>query len=144
MLQLTEIIDPWNAAEQNTIITGNCELSQLPRLSGMVIEPTGNVQCKVRFFQENYRHCITVQIWGTVHVACQRCLGLIETSLKTEVLLALVANYAAMDTLPNIYEPLIVMDRKIKVLNIVEDEILLALPDFPVHEIDKDCVIINN
>lgn len=142
MLNLNEFIDPWLAAEQNLIVSGAFDLSELPRLLGLVAAPVGTAQCKLKFFcDSNHRHCVNSQVWGKITVICQRCLGTMEMLLQTDVLLALVTDNDKAARLPDDYEPLLITENKISCLDIAEDEILLAVPDFPVHEKHADCLI---
>lgn len=141
MLSLTELIDPWNAAEQNVVVSGTVELSQLPRLVGLMAVPSGIVQCQLNFFHTtNSRHCVQGRIEGKVSLICQRCLTPMDMLLGIDVLLVLVSSdYEAMRLSEN-YEPLIVTDKLIKPLDIAEDELVLALPDVPIHE-NEICLI---
>lgn len=141
MPSLTELIDPWNAAEKNVLVSGSVDLSQLPRLIGLRTNPIGIVQCELKFFRDaKRRHCVQGRVEGKVSLICQRCLSPMDMLLEIDVLLALVSSNDEAMKLPENYEPLIITDSLIKPLDIVEDELILALPDIPVHE-DENCFI---
>ena len=67
---------------------------------------------------------------------CQRCLRDMEVPIKSASLMACVWTDEEAAALPATYEPLLVDDNA-DLSNIVEEEILLAIPVSPVHE--KEC-----
>ena len=78
---------------------------------------------------------------GTLHLTCQRCLGRMDFPVATAFRLALVHSEAEAERLAEGYEPLLVEGDRLVVREIAEDELLLALPDFPQHAAGEACVL---
>ena len=74
-----------------------------------------------------------------IELVCQRCLEPLRLALDVTVSLGLVHGEAEADRLPEEYEPLLVPEGVIRVADLVEDELLLALPRIPRHEDARDC-----
>ena len=133
-------IDPWRLAAEGGRLEGELALAALPRLvaelhraEGVVhvaliagIDPRG-----VRFIRGVVR--------TGVELVCQRCLGSLQFALDVTVSLGLVHSEAEADRLPEEYEPLLAPEGVIGVADLVEDELLLALPQIPRHEDVRDC-----
>jgi uncharacterized protein len=70
----------------------------------------------------------------TLLLCCQRCLEAVRYELRAQTVLAVVAGLDEARLLPETYDPLLVSDRLIRPLDLIEDEILLALPQIPKHD----------
>ena len=79
---------------------------------------------------------LQLRVGGTLQLVCQRCLGALELPLNLDVSLLLAASQAAVDVEPLEAEgpEWIVAGREMPVRDLVEDEVLLALPLAPHHE----------
>jgi len=64
---------------------------------------------------------------------CQRCLEPVSIDLDCQVSLALVESEEAASRLPDSMEPLISPDETVDLLELIEDELILALPIVPRH-----------
>lgn len=142
MSQLLKPIDPWRAAEQGVYILEAIHVSSLTRLLDLLAEPSGMMQCELTFYRdERRRQCVKSRVWGELQLICQRCLQPVAVKIDVESLLALVQGDTEAKRLPTEYEPLMVDDPMIRPLDIMEDEILLALPHAPKHQESKNCNI---
>jgi uncharacterized protein len=65
---------------------------------------------------------------------CQRCLEALVYRVDSEMSLALVSGMDGARQLPERYDPLLVSDRLIRPRDLIEDELLLALPQIPMHD----------
>jgi uncharacterized protein len=72
-------------------------------------------------------------IRASVEMTCQRCLSGVELEVLAEPRLVWVKTEAEMEALPPEYDPLLSADGRIAVPELVEDELLLALPLVPRH-----------
>jgi len=66
-------------------------------------------------------------------LACQSCLQPLSWPIDIGFKLGIVASLAEADRLEIDCEPLLFNGEKIFLKSIIEDEILLALPDYPKH-----------
>ena len=86
--------------------------------------------------QERGCPVLRLKVSGTLQLACQRCLGALEFPLHVEVPLLLAATQAEVDAEPLEAEgpEKIVAGQAMAVRDLVEDEVLLAIPLAPRHE----------
>jgi len=110
-------------------------LSSLPRLRGSLVEATGDVQFRLAFSRHDaQRAVLRCEVVATLKLPCQRCLKALDHQVNTNTLLALVSSIDEECHLPEAYDPLPVGDEPIRPGDLIEDELLLALPQIPMHE----------
>ncbi|KOR31077.1 hypothetical protein TI04_02745 [Achromatium sp. WMS2] len=142
MSWLHKIVDPWKAVTQELCLRGTVEISFLPRVKDLVVESAAKIDCELVFYCDpRHRNLIRGQISGNVQLTCQRCLEPISMELVLKPTLALIRDYAEMEQLPDAYEPLLVTNSQLRPLDIIEDELILALPTIPMHTQDASCSI---
>jgi uncharacterized protein len=134
--RLPEFVDPWRAADLGKVFSGRSAVAKLPRLSEVVLAPDGEVELDLTFGRdERKRACVQGLVRATLTLECQRCLGPMPFPAEAEVNLALVESAAEAERLPDVYDPLLVEESRIRLLDIVEDELLLSIPLIPKHEV---------
>jgi len=69
----------------------------------------------------------------TLNLECQRCLGELGISVDATLDLAVIEVPDEADTLPDSCEPILVEDGRLRLLDIIEEELLLAVPQVPRH-----------
>lgn len=140
------IIEPFELATQRRTLEGRLSVSALPRLIQSL--STDAVEALDRY-QVDYVLNFGVDdggvpgVTGTVKTVlpleCQRCMEEMEFPVSLKIQLALVKSRQAAQQLPENYDPLLVIpDEEISVESIIEDELILALPQVAMHEM-KDC-----
>jgi len=77
------------------------------------------------------------RITALLHLRCQRCMQEMTFAVDNEFKLGLVLNETQMVELPDEYEPYLVEEDNNYLPDILEDELLLALPLVAMH--DYDC-----
>lgn len=125
---LTEPVDVRAEAARERSANQRVSLSQLPRLVEALHEEadrdgTVHVELALRL-DESRRVCIDGRLRGDLIIRCQRCLGPLD--LPVDVTLALRSG-----ALPD--GDFELADEPARLLDLVEDELLLALPDVPTH-----------
>jgi len=73
---------------------------------------------------------------AVLKLRCQRCMGALDHEVDADILLALASGADEERQLPERFDPLLVSDKPIRLRDLVEDELLLALPQIPMHERD--------
>jgi uncharacterized protein len=68
---------------------------------------------------------------------CQRCLDRVPIRVQAELKLAIVTDETQL--VPDEFEPFIATEGLGRLADLVEEEILLSLPDYPVHESVQQC-----
>ena len=74
-----------------------------------------------------------------MELVCQNCLAAVTWPINSHIKLGMVKTIEQANRLPEEYEPLMVLEDKVLLKNIIEDELLLLLPSFPKH--DNNCLI---
>ena len=134
---LPKQLDLRGLAARGVHIEGTVSPEDLPRLadSGIAIADSGSAAFDFRR-DEEARYVLAVCVKAKLVMKCQRCLSDMEVPVKSASLLACVWTDEEAATLPATYEPLLVDDTA-DLSDIVEEEILLAIPVSPIH--DKEC-----
>ena len=139
-LPLPDKIDPWRLAVEGGRLEGVLALAALPRLAAALEHPDGEVSVSLAAgINPQGIRSITGCLRTKIELTCQRCLKPLQWPLDLTVSLGLVRNEAAADRLPDEYEPLLVPEGFIRVADLVEDELLLALPQIPRHVDAQEC-----
>ena len=132
--RLPVVIDPVNFSEKGKRLLGTIEISELTRLSDVLLDTTGVVDIDISFDKEGRLSVIQGEIKANLILECQTCLKQLVTPIDRLFKLGLVLSIEQADRLASDCEPLILENQKISLNELVEDELLLALPDFPRHE----------
>lgn len=121
-------------ADSEKRIYGAIEISEFARLSDSLLENSGIVDVKVIFNKEGRLPVIRGEIKTNLSLKCQACLNKLVWAIDRSFKLGLVASLNQADRLAGDCEPLILKGDKVSLNELVEDELLLALPDFPRHQ----------
>ena len=119
---------------------GEIAIDELPRLSEQTVDG-GSLQALVDLAKQDGVLWLSYQVTGAVSVGCQRCLESLSIDLSGEYRLALLndeseiglidgAEYVLIDELGESAR------RLLPIKDLLEDELMLALPLSPRH---KDC-----
>lgn len=134
------LIDGFEFAAAGGSVHGAWPVGDLPRLRDMLHDDLGLVEYSLQGGRDVHgRPRIALQAKVRLNLACQRCLGAVECVLEPRSTLLLAATQAQIDAEPITPEmpERVVAHRQMAVRDLVEDELLLALPIAPRHE---DCV----
>jgi uncharacterized protein len=136
-LSLPDSIDPQRFAEERARCQGRVALAGLARLQDTWPDQQGEAQVSLAgtVDHEGWR-ILDLTVAATLTGRCERCLQPLAVPLATTSRLAVVASEDLIGRLPEAYDPLLVAtaETRIRVADLVEDEILLALPMIPCHE----------
>lgn len=131
-------IEPRKFAQHGVQVAGAIPADGLQRLAG-VAQAVQAVAVDLQFAVAETKHrVVTGRFDGHVVMQCQRCLESVELHLGGEVSLAMVWSEDDARALPSEYEPWVVAQEQADLYEIIEEELLLALPLVPTH--DYDCM----
>jgi uncharacterized protein len=138
--RLPEHLDPLRRAEQAAVLRGWVALRRMGRLARSLCGAEGRVDVELHFDRDAQRiPFVQGRVQARLMMICQRCLEPMEVRIERDLLLALVRSEAEAERLPAKYEPLLVTSTSIAVAEIIEDELLLALPIVPRHAAGEPC-----
>ena len=75
------------------------------------------------------------RIQTELHLRCQRCTENMTWPVSSDFCLGLVSSEASIEGLPEQYEPYVVESLPVFLQDIIEDELLLVLPQIPKHDL---------
>ncbi len=128
-------IDPIRLAVARQQLYGEIEISRFERLNELLTSSEGVVKVQFDFDVDSSKvHCVTGTLVAELSLCCQRCLQPMKWQLDTEVALAFVEHGHQIDELVVDYEPYLIESTPLMLNDMIEDEILLALPQVPMHD----------
>ena len=131
------VIDGFEFASAGATQQGVLPLSGFPRLRDMLASDAGEVAYVVQGVRDaRGRPSLRVSVKGTLQLRCQRCLEALPFELRSAELLVLAASRAEIDADPaGAQAPdRLLAEREIAVCDLIEDELILAVPYAPRHE----------
>lgn len=132
--ELPTQVDAYRIFEQDGQCQGQLPLTQFPRLAALLVTDEGEMRASLHFaFDSEKRRVLQGSVSAVVKVRCQRCLEAMPLSLESDFLVAVVASDDLARELPAEFEPVIVNEQELDLLVLLEDELIMALPDFPLH-----------
>jgi uncharacterized protein len=131
---LPEHIHPIRLARRGESLSGNLPPARMPRLTEMLLEGDNRAQFTLRFGLDDAGQArVHGRVEAMLCVLCQRCLEPMSIQVERDVHLALVHEDDEARALDAAYDPLLVDDQPVSLSALVEDEIILAMPDFARH-----------
>ncbi|HET6435152.1 MAG TPA: YceD family protein [Xanthomonadaceae bacterium] len=131
--RVPEVLDAWRMVAARRSFEGSLPLASLPRLRDGLCEPEGRVGYGIGFDRDNLGIAYAeLRIDAELPLQCQRSLQRFLLPVKVVQRLGLVRDEADEAALPEGYEPLLVPeDGALRPAELVEDELILALPVVP-------------
>ena len=133
------LIDGFEFAAAGARLRGDWSAGSFPRLRDALHDDAGSVECELLGVRDELgRSRLEMRLQARLRLTCRRCLMPVEVQLHEAVTLQLAASQAELDAQPIAAEgpDCIVAGKDMAVRDLVEDELLLALPFAPRHE---DC-----
>jgi len=142
--EFPDLLNPWKAADGRRTFQGTMPLQRMRRLVELLapqdrpLEPgAAEIGWKDPWFRADFAHDaqgnVTIELWveAELPLICQRSLRPYLERVKRHSLLAVVENAEDQERLPEDYEPVLVEQGHMALLEVVEDELLLAVPQVP-------------
>lgn len=112
---------------------GVLPVASLSRLREALADVRGLVEYELEFGRDALGvPFVAVRARAGLNLQCQRTLDVFEHPLDVDVRLGVIGHEREEAALPPGYEPLLVEDGVLEPAKVIEDELLLALPAFPV------------
>lgn len=135
---LPSALDVRKAAARGVSISGTLKPADLPRFRALLADEAGSIRAILAFSGDEENRSLThVHVEAEVVVTCQRCLGAMPLHVEGENTLAAVWNDDQARHLPRHLDPLILSEEACNLWELVEDELILALPSFSYHEAEQ-------
>ena len=136
---LPSTLDVRKAAARGVSISGTLKPVDLPRFLALLASEEGEISAELAFSRDEEKQAvIELHYQARVSVECQRCLQAMPLELVGENTLGIVWSDDQARHLPRHLDPLIVPEEGSNLWELVEDELILALPPFSYHD-TEDC-----
>ncbi len=128
-------IDSMDFARNGKELCGEIPIVALSRLSGMLANSAGTLSYRVCGSQQDDQPRLEVILTGGCNLRCQRCLNEFFYPIEVTSHLRLVStDKLDEDEIDADEEDVIEATAQLDVLELIEDEVLLALPFAPKHQ----------
>lgn len=126
-------VDPWKAADGRRTFQGTMPLKRMQRLTPLLAPAEWQDARFSAAFDYDRQGMLTVDLHveAKLPLVCQRSLEIYFEPIARHSVLAVVAGVAEQDLVPDHYEPVLAVQGRLALLDLVEDELLLALPQVP-------------
>ena len=114
-------------------------LAELPRVSRELSATDGEASGHVRFSRQLGQAVADLDVSAQPEVVCQRCMQAMRWPVKVKSRIALVSDYDAANRVPEGLEVFLVEADSVSVRDLVDEEIMLALPHVARHEEGSEC-----
>ena len=144
VVQVPETLDAWRMVAARRQFEGRVPLSAMDRLAGSLADTEGECRYALEFGRDALQvPYVELSIEAGLTLVCQRSLERFVFPVQTVQRLGLIRDEAEEAALPPGYEALLVPeDGRIVPAELVEDELILAVPVIPVapgsEAVDRD------
>lgn len=129
-----EFLDPWSWADTEKRVDGAFALAELERLAPLLLHADGEVGFTLRAGRDPLRRaCIEGRLHAVLQLECQRCLGPVELVADRAIRIMVAEGIQEMERIPEDWEPLLMEEPRIRLQTLIEDELLLELPQVARH-----------
>ena len=129
---LPDTVDAWRMVTARRSFEGSLPLASLKRLAPSLASLDGSVQFELEFDRDALGIAyIGIKAKASLPLQCQRTLETFALPVKIDSRLGLIRREEDEAGLPEGYEPLLIGDPVIHPAEVIEDELILALPVVP-------------
>ena len=125
------LLDAEELVSRQAVVSGFVEATGMTRLLEIAAAPPREIAYHIEFATDaSGRPRMTGQVDGTIRLVCQRCLDEFDSCISTRIDAAIVG-----EEHEEVHERDVVVgtDGKVMLETVIEDELLLALPNAPIH-----------
>jgi len=129
-----ELLDAWRMVAARRRFDGQVPLAQLTRLQGLVADSEGECAYSLEFSRDDILQVsyVELSIDTALPLTCQRSMQRFLLPVKLVQKLGLIRDEDEESSLPEDFEALLVPeDGQLRPLDLVEDELVLAVPVVP-------------
>lgn len=131
---LPTTIRPVKLARQQGKLKGYMPLRQLTTLVADCRDDSGNLVADLQLDMQGRWPVMTGTLNAQVTLTCQRCLEAVDVVLQARPMLGFVQSEEAVEQLPESLEPYLFEEEEIPLAEVLEQELILALPIVAYHE----------
>ena len=127
-------------ADRGVTLRGELAIEVLTRLKGLLHSDAGSVSATLDFEQRTDGWLgVELDYRAAVDLVCQRCLEPFRHELADNVNVVMADAAALPAATPEGFEPFELVDGRFQPAELIEDELIVAIPLVPKHERVEDC-----
>jgi len=127
-------------ADRGVTLSGELDIGRLTRLRGLLHSDSGSVRATLGFRQRGDGWLASeVEYRADVELVCQRCLEPFRQELEENVNVVIADSDSLPTTVPTGFEPFELEDGRLQPVQLIEDEVIVAIPLVPKHARVEDC-----
>lgn len=132
---LPPLLDVWRMVANQRRFEGSLPLAQMPRLAGVLADAEGDCRYVVEFYRDPLKlDVMHIQLNTVFHLICQRTLERFALPVEIDQRLGLISDEAQEASLPEDMEAVMIEGHgEVSPAQLIEDELLLAVPLVPVN-----------
>lgn len=143
------VIDAFEFCRNNGYREGVTPVADLPRLAAESADQSGEIKWAIQGGQTKQGYpSMTLSVSGPVQLVCQRCLGAYSYQIDSSTMLVLGKDDEDADGIEEVLDDetidVIVGSHSADIMQLLEDEALLALPQAPKHEVCPDTKLMDS
>jgi uncharacterized protein len=135
---LPKVFDGLAFAREEASVAGSAAVADLPRLAEVLADDQGRLDCRLSGSRDGEgKSWLMLEVSGSLDLVCQRCLQRLVFPVDIQARLLLVQPgqpWPDEELVDDGYDA-VAADREMVPLSLVEDEVLLALPVAPMHDV---------
>jgi uncharacterized protein len=129
----SKLVDVAALADATAGVELSVPLSVLERLKSLLTTSEGEATARIRWSREGGYVIADVEAAAVLKLRCQRCLDEFGLPVNSRSRVVLVADESQVVTLPEELETALAVEGRIRQRDLVEEELLLAVPVAPRH-----------
>ncbi len=134
-------VEPYKLVAHAEHLEGLVALGDMPRLAEEAGAQDGEVRVWLDFaIDAQGRREIRGRLEAELQLLCRRCLSPMPQAVESDFLLGMVTSDALAADLPSTHEPVLVENEQLNLLAVIEDELILSLPQVVYHD-EADCSV---
>jgi uncharacterized protein len=126
-------IKPLKLARHQGKLKGFLPLEQLPTLVADCLDSAGRLEADLQLEMQGRWPVLTGVASATLPMTCQRCLAPVQVPVKAQIALGFAQTEESLGDLPEHLEPFLLDEEEIRLADLLEQELILALPIVPYH-----------
>jgi DUF177 domain-containing protein len=136
----SQSIYPLRLAKSSERIEGTLQIDSFERLQSIILEKGTELNYSLSFGSDESGTCVIECVIDTQLIfECQRCFKPVKIDIHSDTLLGVANDKDEFEALAKEYEPLQLVEDCISIQELVEDELLLAIPISPLHP-ENECL----
>jgi uncharacterized protein len=136
---ISSFADAQKLAAVGRVIEGTLDLSRSQRLTGLVVEQGGMVRYRLNFGTDKVSNpTVQVHVDGFARLLCQRSLQAFDYPLQATIDLGFIAKEADEGSLMPGFDPILLGENPVTMVELVEDELILMIPGVAVNPASLD------